>query len=280
MNLIIPAKMNDKLTYFLSEFKKTEWSGPAWYTVIKSDKKGFPKTWKLVHFVPIDLGHSAATEFSAKALVKTIKKFYKEMPQLSKCYLGLIHSHHSMGAYYSGTDEDTMIDNAPNEGFYGSLVVASSGKEGYAFAFSYLDQYDKPTVIELEEDKIDVEVLTKVPEAWTKEAKEIRRKSTIKKKADAKAKETSQGTFGWRYSNGQQSPTKTEIIESAVFANKRLNQPVTEVAAKENSLTVAQEADMEDLEAAYLANEITFEQYKYECKNQFGIDPVMYYGGF
>tara|TARA_R110000824_G_scaffold215951_2_gene402574 strand:+ start:7750 stop:8355 length:606 start_codon:yes stop_codon:yes gene_type:complete len=82
----------------------------------------------------------------------------KAHPQLSKCYVGLIHSHHNMGAYHSGTDDDTLIDLAPANGFYGSLVVSHT-KENYAFAISYKSQYQHGIIIESENIILDKPVL-------------------------------------------------------------------------------------------------------------------------
>ena len=59
-----------------------------------------------------------------------------------------------MGAYHSGTDDDTLIDLAPANGFFGSLVV-SHAKEHYAFAISYLSQHKHGIIIESENVIVD-----------------------------------------------------------------------------------------------------------------------------
>jgi len=139
----------------LNRFKDLEWSGPAWYKV-KTDDDGFPKEWRIIHFHPLDLGSHAATEWEAKDLAAILKETYASMPSLRKAYMGLIHSHNTMGAFLSGTDTSTIQEMAPDEGFYGSLVVASGGKALHAFGFGYKDQYKCSHSLEIDEDKIEI----------------------------------------------------------------------------------------------------------------------------
>ena len=161
--LIIPKKIHNKYTYLLNRFKDLEWSGPAWYRV-KADKDGFPTEWKILHFHPLDLGSHAATEWEAKDLAKILKETYALMPSLKKAYMGLIHSHNTMGAFLSGTDTSTIQEMAPDEGFYGSLVVASAGKALHAFGFGYKDQYKCAHSIEVDEKDIEINIPGLKPE--------------------------------------------------------------------------------------------------------------------
>mgnify|MGYP003147350233 CR=1 FL=1 len=98
----------------------------------------------------MDLGSSASTEWDSDALAKIVKKKAKKH---KLCFMGLLHSHHNMGAYFSQTDEDTLIEMAPDTGFYPSLVVSTKADKNFAFAISYLDQYKKGSIIN---GKIDI----------------------------------------------------------------------------------------------------------------------------
>ena len=153
IKLVIPKKIHNKYTYLLNRFKSLEWSGPAWYKV-KTDNDGFPIEWRIVHFHPLDLGGHASTEWEAKDLAQILKETYASTPSLKKSYMGLIHSHNTMGAFLSGTDTSTIEEMAPDEGFYGSLVVASGGKATHAFGFSYKDQYKYSHCLEIDDDDI------------------------------------------------------------------------------------------------------------------------------
>tara|TARA_R110002020_G_scaffold11657_8_gene43599 strand:- start:985 stop:1797 length:813 start_codon:yes stop_codon:yes gene_type:complete len=146
--------MYEKAQYLLKRFSNREWSGPAWYRCILN-KNGFPIHWHLLYFEALDLGHGAATEYEGEDLSKAVFKIYKEYEKLLKgTYLGMIHSHHNMGAYHSGTDEETLIDLCPETGFYGSLVVSSKVSQAAAFAFSYKDQFKNILIHALEDEDI------------------------------------------------------------------------------------------------------------------------------
>ena len=170
--------MYQKIQYLLTRFKNREWSGPAWYKCI-NNKYGFPVYWELIHFVAIDLGHGAATEYAGEDLSKAIFKIYSANKKLLKdAYVGMIHSHHTMGAYHSGTDEDTLIDMCPEDGFYGSLVVSSKASDAAAFAFSYRDQFKNVLIHEVDDDDIRY-TKVKAPKEFVEEA------NLIKEKADS-----------------------------------------------------------------------------------------------
>lgn len=133
----------NKVKHLLSLYPKTEWSGLAFYKKIKPNKLGWTNEWELVDFFPIDLGSSAATEFSGEQEMDMMDKVYKENPKLRECYRGLIHSHHSLsgGAFFSGTDRNHMKECANKVG-YPSLVVAhDSTGSPWAFSWSYVDQF-------------------------------------------------------------------------------------------------------------------------------------------
>ena len=164
--------MHNKVSYLLSRFKDTEWSGPAWYKLLKTEKNGFPTEVELVHFKPIHLGHGTETEIDGEKLGKILPKMYKQYPDLKDCYLGLIHSHHTMGAFLSGTDKDTAREQATSDGFFFSTVVASN-KDPYDCCFTYLDRFGYSNLIEgdvqVTMPKIDV------PKAWVAEANAIKK---------------------------------------------------------------------------------------------------------
>ena len=161
----------------MKRFPSTEWSGPAWYR-IKTDKEGFPEEFKLVHFHPLDLGHGTSTEWEAKDLAKILRLTYEEYPSLKKCSIGLIHSHHTMGAFLSGTDQSTVQEMAPVQGFYGSLVVASGGKATEAFGFGYKDQYGASHCLEV--DNIEIKTPDyKVEDDWKAQADIIEKNKPI-----------------------------------------------------------------------------------------------------
>jgi len=152
----------------LKRFPKTEWSGPAWYKLEDEE-------WNLVYFIPIDLGSHGATEFKGKELLKVMKEVQKTV-DITGCFQGIIHSHHGLGAFHSGTD-DTELKEGANKVGYPSLVVAHTGAT-HAFKYSYEDQFEN---IHLEKGEVCITTPEYEPkEIWVNQADKIEK--TAKKR--------------------------------------------------------------------------------------------------
>lgn len=184
MKLVITDQLQQKIDYLLNRFD-IEWSGPAWFTYEATDR-GFPNKWKLEYFLPLDLGSHSETEWTGKHFLQRSKKLYEEHPELLEMYQGNIHSHHTMGAFFSGTDKKALTDNA-NEVGYPSLVVACGGKENHAFAMSYLDQWRQTHLYEAADIEIELDI--EEDEEWVKEA------NTIQKRYDKHKKKSQHSTY-------------------------------------------------------------------------------------
>ena len=164
--------MMNKVHYFLKTFKGREWSGPAWYSHEK-DENGFPTNVTLEYWYPLDLGTHGSTDWDGEDLIKIFPKLRKEFPQIGKEWVqGNIHSHHNMGAFFSGTDKDQLIDGA-NKNFYYSLVVSTKKDEELAFAVSYPDQFNQIHILEIDDFEIEEEIIKN--KVWEKEAKWIKK---------------------------------------------------------------------------------------------------------
>lgn len=171
MYLNIPQSQDRKINFFLKRFPSIEWSGPAWYTPIMEKDNLFPVGFKLIHFHPVDLGTEGSTTVNAENLAKIVPLAWKENPKTEKAFMGLIHSHHTMGAFFSGTDNSCLLDNATDNNFYCSTVVASA-KERYCFAVSYKDQYGKEHIVKGSETEV-IMPKTKDDKKWSKIAKQL-----------------------------------------------------------------------------------------------------------
>ena len=68
----------------------------------------------------MDEGSSAYTEYSFD---EEFVSFLMKNPRLMTMNRGHIHSHNSMGVFFSGTDNSELVDNAPNYNHYFSLIV-------------------------------------------------------------------------------------------------------------------------------------------------------------
>lgn len=265
--------MENKIKFLLGRFKSIEWSGPAWYKIEKSDKKtGFPELVSLVYFKPIHLGSGAETELDGNKMGKLLPKVYKRFPDLKDCYLGLIHSHHTMGAFLSSTDKNTAREQANGDGIFFSTVVASSSKL-YDCALTYKDRFGYTNLVDGE---VEVETVTyDIPKEWKNEANQI-------EKAKAKEKTVYVGynnqmslannNFGYNYNRGT-AITKTETKKDDEVKKKT---PLytwdrqTETSPKE-------EADMLTLTHQFMDGALTYhefiEQASKDCPNT---DPYLF----
>ena len=172
--------MNNKVKFLLNRFKKIEWSGPAWYQIKETEKKtGFPTLVSLVYFRAIHLGHSTETELDGDKMGKLLPKVYKKYPDLKDCFLGLIHSHHTMGAFLSATDKETARGQAHGDGIFFSTVVASSS-DPYDCCLTYRDRFGYTNLID-GEVKVHSKSFT-IPKDWKTEASYIekaKKKETV-----------------------------------------------------------------------------------------------------
>jgi proteasome lid subunit RPN8/RPN11 len=98
-----------------------EWSGVLIFTDSGDlDENMIPSKINVIDLVPMDIGTSSYTEFNMACpqmtsyIMDNIDKEYKT---------GLIHTHHSMKAYFSGTDLDELRTNAKAYQYYLSLIV-------------------------------------------------------------------------------------------------------------------------------------------------------------
>ena len=178
-DILISKDMVKKIQFLLKTFPNREWSGPAFYDV-KFEKNGFPKKYILKYFKPIDLGGTSDTEFSGELLNSFIPKIWKEHPETQDLSCGLIHSHHSMGAFLSATDTEQMEESikdskGKDDSFYPSLVVSSKSGAQYHFGVAYKDMYDYISIIEFKEKHIHEEgAKIVVPQIWMDEVKFIK----------------------------------------------------------------------------------------------------------
>ena len=170
------------MNFFLKKFPSLEWSGPAWYEPEYEKDELFPEGFNLIHFHPLDLGHGSATIVEGQDIATILEKTYKKYPKTEKCMMGLIHSHHSMGAFFSGTDNNNLEEMAPLKNFYCSTVVASK-KDPYSFGISYQDQYGVIHLVKADEDDIEIEVPeTKALKEWSVISDKITEKKEKEKK--------------------------------------------------------------------------------------------------
>lgn len=103
--------------------RNTEWSGVLVYNTVSGNVNA-PDTWvvKASTLIPMDVGSSGYTEYEYSPNdAYSFDRVTKHMMAGEK--LGHIHTHHSMGTFFSGTDKSELHDNAPQHAYYLSLIV-------------------------------------------------------------------------------------------------------------------------------------------------------------
>lgn len=119
---IVSKRLKAKIDYLHRVVGAKEWSGILLY---KTKSRSIRNLKNLI-FVgmdvyPMDIGSAGATSFDYDA---SIVDMYADIPDAMTLQTGLIHTHHSMKAFISGTDFDEIITNASHYNYYVSLVVS------------------------------------------------------------------------------------------------------------------------------------------------------------
>ena len=281
--------VHNKVKYLLNRFKTIEWSGPAWYQILKTKDNGCPESVSLVYFKPIHLGSGAETELDGDAMGKLLPKIYKKFPDLKECFLGLIHSHHNMGAFLSGTDKDTAREQANGDGIFFSTVVASSG-EPFDCCFTYKDRFGFTNLIEgeviVKEPKFDI------PREWKTEATRIEKAKKKESKVtyvggNGQLSEFNRtgfshgGSYGYGYGYGNYGydPYGTDDKDTPKPTGKADTDEKKHLSSWDRQTVISQEEmdKMYELTESFTNGEMTYNDYieeaRKECPN---VDPYAY----
>lgn len=118
---IVSKSLQKEIDYLHAKVGNTEWSGILMYSTDTKDISAMENLqFTGQHVFLMDIGNGAATEFDYD---KDVIDMYDKVPDAMENNIGLIHSHHSMGAYHSSTDNTEMKENAKHYNYYISLVV-------------------------------------------------------------------------------------------------------------------------------------------------------------
>lgn len=115
--------MEEKIRYLIRKFPSTEWSGVLFYTHTGKFEDGSLE----IHcqdIYPMDLGTGTFTDFK---MDESVVGYIAENLDLFGCEAGLCHSHHHMGAFFSGTDTSTLRTEGNDTNCFVSLIVDTKG---------------------------------------------------------------------------------------------------------------------------------------------------------
>ena len=120
--LIIPERVEKMIREWCSLSPNNEWSGTLFYTVEGSfENKDLVLTAQ--DFYVLDIGTSGFTRYKVTPEICN----YMIEHDLLDCKTGLIHSHDTMNAFFSGTDSTTLKEEGIDSCHYLSLVVCNRG---------------------------------------------------------------------------------------------------------------------------------------------------------
>jgi len=123
-DFIISKKLQDKINVLCNKIHTIEWSGVLFYK-----KKGSFEKNNLVitglDLIPMDIGDAGTTEFDINSDV--IDYMLENNMNGNKVFMGLVHSHHNLSAFFSSTDSNTLLEQGKNVNHFVSLIVCNSG---------------------------------------------------------------------------------------------------------------------------------------------------------
>lgn len=115
-----------KIRILANLYPTLEWSGPLFYRIKKNDSFE-SRTYEAIDALPLNFGSSSYTNFCSDDIRLPefiVRNGYDE----DGIYMGLIHSHNTMGTNASSTDEKTILNECNERGTFMSLIVNNYGK--------------------------------------------------------------------------------------------------------------------------------------------------------
>lgn len=115
-----------KIRILANLYPTLEWSGPLFYRIKKNDSFE-SRTYEAIDALPLNFGSSSYTNFCSDDIRLPefiVRNGYDE----DGIYIGLIHSHNTMGTNASSTDEKTILNECNERGTFMSLIVNNYGK--------------------------------------------------------------------------------------------------------------------------------------------------------
>lgn len=135
----IPLSVENKIRFLCSKINSIEWSGVLFYKYKGSFEAGNLEIICKDIYV-MDIGNTTYTEFTES--VDTVG-YIAMNPELTDCQMGLIHSHHNMATFFSGTDLETLKTEGNERNNFVSLIVNNAGT--YSAAITRKLTFSKPS---------------------------------------------------------------------------------------------------------------------------------------
>lgn len=123
--LVVSEELEQKIRYYLGRFPNIEYSGTLFYKTTGSFETN-DLVVNAIDFLLQDIGTGGYTEFNQSP---DVIAYMVDNPELlgEDVYQGLMHSHHTMGAFFSGTDTATLREEGSDRTHFVSLIIDTKG---------------------------------------------------------------------------------------------------------------------------------------------------------
>lgn len=122
--LVINQEVFNKIKFLCNKINKVEWSGVLFYKINGSIRTPSEFSIEIADILLMDKGTSGYTEYNFdESVAEFIMDKAMEDPTWMTIKIGHIHSHNTMGVFFSSTDMEELFDNCGNHNFYLSLIV-------------------------------------------------------------------------------------------------------------------------------------------------------------
>lgn len=192
IELDISKNVSSEIYSLHSTCGHTEWSGLIFYSMDKNPIVSSDINIKILHFHLFDIGTPGYTEFKIDARIVDV---YDKYPELIDCKIGILHTHHAMKAFFSGTDQNTLHELAPQFDFLLSVIVNLDGDVRAKLCYLTEEEYTKNSIIKYTNNTISnntesgVETILNIIDCKVffetslgKEIEELKKKAKEKKK--------------------------------------------------------------------------------------------------
>ena len=158
--LIITEDVKKKIDQMHTQIGNVEWCGFIFYEKVEGSISQ-PETYiaKTTDIYMMDIGSHSYTESDNHT--DDVINMVDRVPAYMKNRYGLIHTHHNMSAFFSGTDDQELHDNVHLYSYYLSLIVNFDGKWCAKIAKLLEVDSNSYTITEEDEDDVLVEIPAK-----------------------------------------------------------------------------------------------------------------------
>lgn len=158
--LIITEDVKKKIDQMHDRIGNTEWCGFIFYEKVEGSISD-PETYvaKTTDVYMMDIGSHSYTESDNHT--DDVVSMVDRIPAYMENRYGLIHTHHNMSAFFSGTDIQELHDNVHLYSYYLSLIVNFDGKWCAKIAKLIDVESSSYTITEEDEDDVIVNIPSK-----------------------------------------------------------------------------------------------------------------------